>query len=102
MAKIVKKNKNRRKLKFESMATLLFMVSLLLYLGSSIFLKSNNVNLGKTAADYEKEISDVKEEKEALRVEVEQLRARDRILAQAKDQGLQTNQDNVVIIGSEE
>ena len=102
MAKIVKKNKNRRKLKVESMATLLFMVSLLLYLGSSIFLKSYNVNLGKTAADYEKEISDVKEEKEALRVEVEQLRARDRILAQAKDQGLQTNQDNVVIIGSEE
>lgn len=102
MAKIVKKTKNKRKAKIESMATLLCFLSVLFYLGSSIFLKSYNVSLGKQSADFEKEISQSKEEKESLRVEVEQLRDRDRILAQAKGQGLDTNQDNVVIIGGGE
>lgn len=102
MAKIVKKAKSKRKIKLESLATLICFLSAFLYLGSSIFLKSYNVSLGKSASEYEKKITQTKEEKEALRVEVEQLRDRDRILAQAKGNGLDTNQDNVVIISGEE
>lgn len=96
MAKIVKR---KRKLKSGRLVSVFFVLSVIFYLCSSLFLQSYNMSLSKLDSKREVEIATAKKEKESTRVAVEQLQNRDRILAVAKDAGIEVNQDSVVILG---
>lgn len=95
VAKIVKK---KRRLRVERLVSMFFALSVFLYLGSSLFLQSYNMSLSKLDTQRENEIIAAKKDKESMRVAVEQLQNRDRILAVAKDAGIDVNQDSVVIL----
>lgn len=56
------------------------------------------MSLSKLDTKRENEIIAAKKDKESMRVAVEQLQNRDRILAVAKDAGIDVNQDSVVIL----
>lgn len=95
VAKIVKK---KRRLRVERLVSMFFALSIFLYLVSSLFLQSYNMSLSKLDTKRENEIIAAKKDKESMRVAVEQLQNRDRILAVAKDAGIDVNQDSVVIL----
>ena len=95
MAKIVKK---KRRLKVDRLVSLFFVLSIISFLCSTLFLQSYNMTLSKVDSQREVEITAAKKEKEAMRVAVEELQNRDRILGVAKDAGIDINQDSVVIL----
>ncbi|MEF9920292.1 MAG: cell division protein FtsL [Erysipelotrichaceae bacterium] len=95
MAKVIK---SKRKVRIEAIATLFFVLSILLYLSSSLFLKSYNVALSKTVSTKESEVAKMKDDVESLRLAVKTLENRDRVLSVAKEAGMVVNQDNVVFV----
>lgn len=98
MAKIVKK---KRRLKIEAMVSLFFLLSLFMYLGSALFLKSYNVILSADLNNKESELAKKNDEMESLRLAVKELEDRDRILAVANESGIVANQNNVVIVNED-
>lgn len=98
MAKIVKK---KRRLKIEAMVSLFFVLSLFMYLGSALFLKSYNVILSADLNNKESELAKKNDEMESLRLAVKELEDRDRILAVANESGIVANQNNVVIVNED-
>ncbi len=101
MAKKVKRI-TRKKLRIERVATLLFMVSLMFFFVSSIFLRSYNVNLSVQRQNVEKQIAATQLQNESLRVEVAQLSTYDRIAAIAAADGLMLHQNNIVTVKTSE
>lgn len=98
MAKIVKR---KRKLRIEAFATLFFVVSVFLYLGAVIGLKSYNVTLAAQSQELEVQRDVQKEKVASLENEVKKLADSERVLGMAKDAGISTNQKNIVTIPSE-
>lgn len=98
MAKIVKK---KRRLRIEGIATVFFIVSAMLYLGSALFLKSYNVTLSKSLTIKENELGEREEAIEETRIAVKELENRDRILGVAESDGIAPNQNNVQILNGE-
>lgn len=94
-AKIVKR---KRRLRVEGLATLLFTLSIFIYLGAKFGLKSYNVVLQKEAQVVEQKVTTLKASVANLEAEINTLKSRDRVLGMAEKDGIKTNQDNVVVI----
>ncbi|MEG1301603.1 MAG: cell division protein FtsL [Erysipelotrichaceae bacterium] len=92
MAKIIK---TKKQFKHRLFAWCCLTLSLILYLCSSIFLKSYNVTLAKEASIYETAIKNKQATIESLQVSIKELENRDRILGLANEDGIQSNQENV-------
>ena len=70
----------RRRIRFSGLLFVIFMVFFVMFLGTSIFLKSVNVSLNITKQQYLSQIAAIKNGNESLQYDVKELSKYDRIL----------------------
>lgn len=97
-AKIVKR---KRRIRIEGLATLIFTLSLFTYFGAKFALKSYNMTLQLHAQECAEQTSALKQDVANLEADINTLESRDRVLGMAKEEGIKTNQDNVVVVENE-
>ena len=97
MAKIVKVKK-KRSMRLQVFTLLFFSVSLVMYLCSSLFLRSINNSLSTQKQKIETQIAALKVENDAVKVAIQGLSNRERVVSIATDAGLSMNQSNIVTI----
>ena len=97
MAKIVKVKK-KRSMRLQVFTLLFFSVSLVMYLCSSLFLRSINNSLSTQKQQIETQIAALKVENDAVKVAIQGLSNRERVVSIATDGGLSMNQSNIVTI----
>ncbi|MBR3203405.1 MAG: cell division protein FtsL [Solobacterium sp.] len=97
MAKAVKQKKKKR-LKLLNFSVVFFMLSAILYLGSTLFLRTYNNSLSSKKQEIEAKISELKVANDALAVEVNTLNNRERVNTIAADKGLSLDQNNIITI----
>ena len=98
--KIVKRK--RKKLRLERFAALMLIVSLMMALASSLFLRSYNNALTMQVQATEEQITIYQTENESYRVAIQNLSNKERVLSIAEMEGLAMNQGNVVTISGGE
>ncbi|MGN1344635.1 MAG: hypothetical protein ACI4U3_08650 [Traorella sp.] len=101
MAKIVKKKK---KLKVHNLVNMILFVSVLMYLGSILLLKSFNITLNKELTHLNATNQDTQKENETLRLEVAKYTERDYLLSVCDKYGVELNfdSDRITYIDDEE
>ena len=97
MAKIVKVKK-KRSMRLQVFTLLFFSVSLVMYLCSSLFLRSINNSLSTQKQQIETQIAALKVENDDVKVAIQGLSNRERVVSIATDAGLSMNQSNIVTI----
>ena len=97
MAKIFKVKK-KRSMRLQVFTLLFFSVSLVMYLCSSLFLRSINNSLSTQKQQIETQIAALKVENDAVKVAIQGLSNRERVVSIATDAGLSMNQSNIVTI----
>ena len=97
MAKKIKQKK-KKKLKLLNFSVVFFMPSAILYLGSTLFLRTYNNSLSSKKQEIEAKISELKVANDALAVEVNTLNNRERVNTIAADKGLSLDQNNIITI----
>lgn len=95
MKKVVKK---RRTLKLTGVIFVMFMVSFVVFLGSSIFLKSYNVSMNYTKYQLEAQISRLRTENEILKFDIRELGNYDRIANIINAENMSVNETHVRVI----
>ncbi|MBQ3376015.1 MAG: hypothetical protein IJG49_06350 [Erysipelotrichaceae bacterium] len=95
MKKVIRK---RRTLKLTGVIFVMFMVSFVVFLGSSIFLRSYNVSMNYTKYQLEAQISKMKAENEVLKFDVRELGNYDRIANIINAENMTVNETNVRVI----
>ena len=99
-AKIIRKAKKR--FRYEAFALIFFAICFVTYLWMMIGQKNVNYNLALEAKRLQLEVSEQKEAVATLQSEVNALANRDRIVSMAAEDGIKTNQDQVVILTNAE
>lgn len=99
-AKIIRKAKKR--FRYEAFALIFFAICFVTYLWMMIGQKNVNYNLALEAQRLQLEVSEQKEAVATLQSEVNALANRDRIVSMAAEDGIKTNQDQVVILTNAE
>lgn len=94
--------KRKKTLKLYSASILFFFTSLLLYLVSSLFLRTYNNSLSLKTQSILSEIHQIQVENESINITIQNLSSRDRVVAIASDSGLELNQDNIITISDGE
>ncbi|WP_416327350.1 cell division protein FtsL [[Eubacterium] hominis] len=94
-AKIVKR---KRKLRIEGLATLMFTVAILVFLGAKYGLQSYNYSLSVQKTKLEQNQKELEEKVADLETTVTNLQSRENIMKVAEKENLKTNQDNVTVI----
>lgn len=94
------KRKQKRKLKFESIALLLLFFALMSELLCAVFIKTRNTNLTMQIQDLNSEIAAMKAENSSLSIEIQTLENKERVYVIAQNAGLDQNQDNIVSINN--
>ena len=72
--------------------------ALVVWLFSTLFLRSYNINLSMQQQQIASKISALQVENDAIRVEIQSLNSRERVTNIASDAGLQVNQNNIVTV----
>lgn len=98
MAEIRKKKKHRKHFSFARFAILLFLFSGILYLGSSLFLRSYNNTLSTKKQSIDSQIATIETQNDAVQVEIQTLSSSDRVDQIAANSGMSRNQGNVTTI----
>lgn len=101
MAKIVKRKKGRKTLNVLSFSVALFLFSTLLYLASSLFLRSYNNELSARKQQITSEIAVLETQNDAIEVEISQLVSAERVDEIAMNNGMSRNQDAIITITSD-
>ncbi len=96
MKKVIRK---RKTLRLTGVIFVMFMVSFVVFLGSSIFLKSYNVSMNYTKYQLESQIASLKSENETLKLEIRDLGNYDRIANIINSENMSVNETNVRVIG---
>ena len=99
MKKVVKR---KRRVKFEKIITRTFMITGILYVLSSLGLRSYNSYLNVTNQKYQVEIATLSKENEVIQMEVNQLSTYDRIMSIAGQDGMSNDNDNIITVGNDE
>ena len=97
-AKIVKR---KRKLKVQGIATLLFTLSVFMYLGAKFGIQPYNILLQAQAQKTEDKAGTLKEAVANLENEVNNLQNRERVVGMVESEGIVMNQENAITIGDE-
>jgi len=95
MKKVVKK---RRTLKLTGVIFVMFMVSFVVFLGSSIFLKSYNVSMNYAKYQLEAQITRLRTENEILKFDIRELGNYDRIANIINAENMSVNDTHVKVI----
>ena len=98
MSQIIRK---KRKLKIQALASLFFIFSTILYLGSVTILKSYNYVLSAKVESVEANRADLKAQVANLEAAVKQLSNYDYIVSIAEKAGIKANQSNVKILSGD-
>ena len=96
MAKI--RRRKRKTNKLGRFAVLIFTLSLISLLATSLFVGTYNTNLTMEIQNMTIQIDSLKAENEKINIEISSLENKDRVYAVANDAGLDQNQDNVISI----
>ena len=96
--KIRKTTKAKRKIRFEAAATIIFMISSLFYVCSSLFLRSYNNSLSTKAQEISAEIVTLQTQNDAMQVDINTLSKRDRVNQIAEEDGMTSDSNNVISI----
>lgn len=100
MARIVtveKKNKKRR-VDLTRVSTTIFFTSLVLFLFSTLFLRSYNNSLSTQKQTIDQQIATIEVQNDAIQVEIQTLSSSDRVDEIAAGNGMSRNQNNVTTI----
>ncbi len=97
MTKAVKQKK-KKKLKLLNFSLVFFMLSAILYLGSTLFLRTYNNSLSAKKQEIEARINELRVTNDAVAVEVNTLNNRERVNTIAADKGLSLDQNNIITI----
>ncbi|MBO7703920.1 MAG: hypothetical protein J6S26_05690 [Solobacterium sp.] len=90
--------KKKKKLKLINFAVVFFLTSSLLYLGSTLFLRTYNNSLSSRKQEIEAKITELQVANDAVAVEVNTLNNRERVNTIASDKGLRLEQNNIITI----
>ena len=101
MAQIVQRKKKRKKLDLLTFTVVLFFFSMVLYLGSSLFLRSYNNELSSRKQQINSEIAVLETQNDAIEVEISQLASAERVDEIAANNGMTRNQDAIITITSD-
>ena len=100
--KTTNKRRKRRVLKIQNLAAFMLLVSTMVYLFSSLFLRSYNNTLSTRKQEIEAEIASIELQNDALNVEISQLTSTERVDEIAANSGLTRNQNNIITITSDD
>lgn len=92
------RNRKKKKLKLLNFAVSFFMVSCLMYLASTLFLRTYNNQLSSQKQEIEAKITELQVANDAVAVEVNTLNNRERVNTIASDKGLSLEQNNIITI----
>ena len=92
------KHRKKRKLRLGYFTGILFMISTILYLMSTLFLRTYNNSLSSQKQEIEAKIAELQVANDAVAVEVNTLNNRERVNSIAADKGLSLDQDNIITI----
>ncbi len=95
-----RKVKKVRRLRLEVLSLLIFMMASIVWLSTSLFLRTFNNSLAVAYNDVEKKISVLKLDNEDMQSRINKLSTQDRVVAIANDAGLSLNQGNIVTISN--
>ncbi len=101
MAKKVKVIR-RRKLSLSRTIQTLFVLSVMLFIFSAIFLRTYNVSLSVQTQKAQKKIVEIRKENQTLASDIQELSAYTRVAAIAQADGMTLIQNNIVTVKSGE
>lgn len=99
MAKIVKRK--RRRLSFHGFAIVLFSLSLVAWLASSLLVNTMNAKLTMKIQTMNEELAVLKTQNQALSFEISNLENKDRVFAAATAANLDQVSDNIISVSGE-
>ena len=91
--------KRRRRLRIEGVLVLMLIVSTGLYALSKICLTSYNIVLSNEQQQTAAQLSEVQNSVNVLKADVNELQDRSRVLAMVEEDGINTNQENIYVVG---
>ncbi|MFR9118682.1 MAG: cell division protein FtsL [Merdibacter sp.] len=91
--------KRRRRLRMEGVLVLMLIVSTGLYALSKICLNSYNIVLSNEQQQTAAQLSEVQNSVNVLKADVNELQDRSRVLAMVEEDGINTNQENIYVVG---
>ena len=100
--RIMKRIKKRRRINWVSVSVLIWAVTGILYLGTSVGLRTYNSYLNVQKQDYERQIAALKKDNEVAQMEVNQLSTYDRIMEIAAKDGMKSYNGNVITVYANE
>ncbi len=92
------KNRKKKRLKLGTFTGVFFLVSAILYLMSTLFLRTYNNYLSSQKQEIEAKIAELQIANDAVAVEVNTLNNRERVNSIAADKGLRLEQNNIITI----
>ena len=95
-AKITKKK--RRKIRWDRIACLLCLLSVVCFVGTKTIVKSYNYSLSKEVSNINKKVKTMQADVKSLETEINKLQSRDRVLSMVKKDGIKNNADQIVVI----
>lgn len=98
MARHIKSKKQN--LFLENFSKTLFGFSLIAFFLSSIFLRTYNVHLSVQIQDMENRMVQLSQDNEVLNRQISSLSSKERVVAIAYENGLASNQKNIVLVQS--
>ena len=99
MAKIVKRK--RRRLSFHGFAIVLFSLSLVAWLASSLLVNTMNAKLTMKIQTMNEELAVLKTQNQTLSFEISNLENKDRVFAAATAANLDQVRDNIISVSGE-
>ena len=90
-----------RKLRSSFFAFVIFIFSFILYLTSSLFLRTYNVSLSRKLQTCTAEIERLTRENNTMSLEIQQLSTMDRVMAIASEEDMSVNSDSIVTINAD-
>lgn len=96
MSKEIRLVSRKKRLNIGGIIVLLWFVGLVCYIATSIFVSAHNVTIINNIKAQDNEIARLNESINILSLNVKELSTRERIVSIVKDQGLQSNPDNVI------
>lgn len=91
--------KRKRRLRMEGVLVLMLIVSTGLYALSKICLNSYNIVLSNEQQQTAAQLSEVQNSVNVLKADVNELQDRSRVLAMVEEDGINTNQENIYVVG---
>lgn len=92
----------KKRIRLLQFSLTLFLLSILCYVTSTLFLRSYNNTLSTKTQDIQSQIAIIETQNDAVKVEIQTLSTRDRVDGIATASGLSLNQNNIVTITTTE